>query len=132
MAEISQGKTPPHRPRALLLAAACNPFKGSESAVGWGRAVESAKKMDTWVICGHWDQQDIARYLQVHGEIPGLQFYFIENTWIEELWRLGRPFYEIHYVDYNLWHRRVFKVVARLHRELNFDLIHQVCIIGFR
>jgi glycosyltransferase involved in cell wall biosynthesis len=132
MAGISQGKTPAHRPRVLLVAAACNPYKGSESSVGWGRAVESAKKNDTWVICGHWDQLDIALYLKEHGKISGLHFYFIEKNWIEELLRLGRPFYEIHYLAYNLWHRRAFKLAARLHRELKFDLVHQVCIIGFR
>lgn len=132
MAKISQGKTAPQRPRVLLLAATCNPFKGSDSAVGWGRAVESAKIGETWVICGYWDQKDIARYLNEHGEIPGLHFCFLKKSWIEELLKLGRPFYEIHYLPYNMWHRRAFKLAQRLHRELKFDLVHQVCIIGFR
>jgi glycosyltransferase involved in cell wall biosynthesis len=132
MAKSSQEKSSPPRPRVLLLAAACNPFKGSDSAVGWGRVVESAKINETWVICSHWDQLDITRYLNEHGEIPGLQFYFIENSWIEELCTLGRPIYNIHYLAYNLWHRRAFKLAVRLHRELKFDLIHQVCISGFR
>jgi glycosyltransferase involved in cell wall biosynthesis len=132
MAKNSQEKSLPQRPRVLLLAASCNPFKGSESAAGWGRAVESAKKNETWVICGHWDQPDIARYLNEHGEIPGLHFSFVKKSRVEELLKLGRPLYELHYLPYNLWHRRAFKLAARLHRELKFDLIHQVCIIGFR
>jgi glycosyltransferase involved in cell wall biosynthesis len=130
--ELNQRKSPLLRSRVLLLAAACNPFKGSESAVGWGRAVESAKKFDTWVICGHWDKEDIASYLDQHGKIPGLHFCFLENSWLEELMKVGRPFYEVHYLPYNLWHRRAFKLAQRLHQELKFDLVHQVCIIGFR
>ncbi len=132
MTKVSPGRTPPRRLRVLLLAAACNPFQGSESAAGWGRAVESARKHETWVICGHWDQQDITRYLSEQGEIPGLHFAFVKKSRLEELLKRGQPFYELHYLPYNLWHRRAFTLAARLHRELSFDLIHQVCIIGFR
>ena len=66
------------------------------------------------------------------GEIPGLHFVFVHKSRVEELLKWGRPFYEQHYLPYHLWHRRAFKLAERLHREQNFELIHQVCIIGFR
>jgi glycosyltransferase involved in cell wall biosynthesis len=132
MAEINNEKTTSHRPRVLLLAAACNPYKGSDSAVGWGRAVEAAKRYDTWVICRQRDQEDIARYLDGHGEIPGLHFCFLKRSWLEEFLNKGRPLYDVHYLPYNLWHRRAFNLSVHLHRELKFDLVHQVTRTGFR
>lgn len=120
------------RPRVLLLAAACNPYKGSDSAVGWGRVVETAKRFDTWVICRQGDQEDIARYLGEHGEIPGLNFCFLKRSWLEESLKWRRPLYDIHYLPYNLWQRRAFNLAARLHREIKFDLVHQGTRTGFR
>ena len=115
-----------------MLAAACNPYKGSDSAAGWGRAVETAKHFETWVICGHWDKTDIDGFLAEHGEIPGLHFCFLEKWWVEEFLKIGRPLYYLHYLPYNLWQRRAFKLAVSLHRELKFDLAHQVTIVGYR
>jgi glycosyltransferase involved in cell wall biosynthesis len=120
------------RLRVLLLAAACTPSKSSESGLGWHRALGAAQFFDTWVICGHWDQADIQQYLRENGEIPSLHFCFVKRWWLEDLLMLGRPLYEIHYLAHNLWHRRAFRLAARLHRELNFALVHQVSRTGFR
>ena len=69
----------PERP--LLMAYACSPYKGSECAVGWHRAVGAAAAYDTWVICeGSWSGPDIQRYLSEHGPVPGLHFEFVNKT----------------------------------------------------
>lgn len=132
MAEINHEQTLFRRRRVLLLAAACNPYKGSDSAVGWGWALETAKRFDTWVICRQRDQEDIIRYMREHGEIPGLHFCFLKKRWTEEFLKRRRPLYDIHYLPYNLWQRRAFRLAAHLHRELKFDLVHQVTRTGFR
>lgn len=115
-----------------MLAAACNPYKGSDFAVGWGRSIETARHFDTWVICGHWDKPDIQDFLAEQGEIPGLHFCFLEKWWVEEFLKIGRPLYYLHYLPYNLWQRRAFKLAVSLHREFKFDLVHQVTIVGYR
>lgn len=122
----------PWRPRVLLLTAACNPYKGSDFAVGWGRAVESAKRFDTWVICGDWDRDDINHFIANQGEIPGVQFCFLKRSWFEDLLSQGRPLYDIHYLPYNLWHRRAYRLAARLHQQLKFALVHQITRVTFR
>jgi glycosyltransferase involved in cell wall biosynthesis len=132
MAKISNENFQPQRPRVLLLVAACNPYKGSDSGAGWGWAVVTAKRFETWVICRQGDQEDIARYLDEHGEIPGLHFFFLKESWLEESLKIGQPLYDIHYLSYNLWQRRAFKLAAHLHQELKFDLVHQVNRTGFR
>ena len=59
------------RPRVLQLSYACSPSRGSESGVGWQRAVQSAKHFDTWVICEeHEFAGDIRR--PVGGPVPRL------------------------------------------------------------
>jgi rhamnosyltransferase len=132
MGEISNENSRPRRLRVLLLVAACNPYKGSDSGAGWGWAVVTAKRFETWVICRQRDQEDIARYLDEHGEIPGLHFSFLKQSWLEESLKMGQPLYDIHYLPYNLWQRRAFKLAAHLHQEINFDLVHQVTRTGFR
>jgi glycosyltransferase involved in cell wall biosynthesis len=112
--------------------AACNPYRGSDFAVGWERVVGAARQFDTWALCGHWDREDITRYLAEHGEIPGLHFCFLEPWWLEERLKIGNPLYYTHFLPYHLWHRRAYKLAARLHRELKFDLVHQVTLVGYR
>ena len=78
------------RKRILLLAYACSPYKGSESGVGWHRAAEAAKYFDTFVLYGMDEyRRDIKRYIDRHGEIPGLHFFFIpETAFGKPMWRL--------------------------------------------
>jgi glycosyltransferase involved in cell wall biosynthesis len=121
-----------HPKRVLLLAAACNPFKGSDSAVGWHRALETAKYFDTWVICSASDREDIHRYLQERGEIPQLHFCFVENTRLDGLLKYVQPLYYTHFLSYHLWQRRAFKLARQLHKQLKFDLTHQVSLVGYR
>jgi len=131
-AKLDPGRSPSQRPRVLLLAHACNPYKGSDAGVGWARALEAAKRFDAWVICGHWDRPDIHRFLTENGDIPGLHFCFVDKMPWENLLGAGSPFYDINYLLYNLWHRRAYKLAAGLHQELKFDLVHQVTRVGFR
>jgi glycosyltransferase involved in cell wall biosynthesis len=114
------------------LAAACNPYKGSDFKVGWGRIHEAAKYFDTWVICSAWDREDISRYHQEHGEHPHLRFCFVEDRWFERLLKQRKPFFYTNHFSYYLWQRRAYRFAARLHEELPFALTHQVSLIGYR
>lgn len=120
----------PRRPRVLLLAHACNPYLGSESSVGWNRAVTTARYADTWVICEQQSSaEDIARHERVHGRIAGLHFEFIpRRKWEEIACRIPGVFQ----LPHNCWHRRAFRLARKLHRELQFDLVHQVTLCGYR
>ena len=119
-----------HRIRVLLLAYACSPYRGGESGVGWQRALETAKKFDTWVLCKQQQYEpDIRRFLNEHGEIPGLHFCFIPRTRFEKFLKLIPGLY---YTAYNRWHRRAYRLAVRLHQELHFDLVHQVNFNSFR
>ena len=118
------------RPRVLQLSYSCMPNRGSEPGMGWNRAVESAKRFDTWVICREDDcREEIEEYLDRHGPVEGLHFEFIPSTSLER--KMGR-FSGLRHVANNLWHRRAFEVAKRLHEEIQFDLVHQVTYCSYR
>lgn len=118
------------RPRVLMVAYACDPYRGSEPGTGWHRAVEAAKQFDIWVICEEGEfRKSIERHVKETGRIRGLEFRFVGRTRFERI--LGRvP--GLYYLSYNLWHRRVYRIASNLHRELGFDLVHQANICGYR
>jgi len=118
------------RPRVLLSAYACSPERGSESAVGWNRAVQSARHFDTWVICErHWCEAAVGRHRQRHGEIPGLHFEFLpQKPWERKIGQIPGAWYLV----YNLWQRRAYRVARRLHARIGFDLVHHLTCCGFR
>jgi glycosyltransferase involved in cell wall biosynthesis len=120
-----------HRPRLLILAYACSPVRGSECTVGWNRAIQAAKHFDTWVICEEREfGPDIRRYLELNGDIPGLNFVFAPMPRWE--WSLGQVHGTVWYMMLKRWHRRVYAVARRLHEEIDFDLVHQLTFCGYR
>lgn len=123
-------KTGEHRTRVLLLAYACSPYRGGEAGVGWHRVLETAKKFDTWVLCKQQQYEpDIRRFLNEQGEFPGLHFCFIPRTRFEKFLKMIPGLY---YMVYNRWHRRAYLLAVKLHKELHFDLVHQVNFNSFR
>ena len=118
------------RPRVLLVAHLCNPYRGGEHGVGWHRAVETAKYCDTWVLCQeHQDRPNINQWLEEHGPVPGLRILFIPGTPSENFLKKIPGLW---YAVYNRWQRRAYRVALRLHQEQPFDLMQQVTICGYR
>lgn len=128
--ELNESRTEGRRARVLQLAYACSPWRGSEPGVGWHRAVEAAKYSDIWVICeGVEFEHQVLGHLRDIGMIPGLHFRFVRKTRFEQYLAKIPGMY---YIAYRLWHRRAFQVAKSLHEEVNFDLVHQVNLCGYR
>ncbi len=99
-----------------------------ESRLGWHRAVEAAKRHNTWVICeGNESHQRLLE--QSVANIPGLKITCVPRTTFEHRFWDAPGFL---YYLYNRWHRRAFKVAQTLHEEIRFDITHQVNFCGFR
>jgi glycosyltransferase involved in cell wall biosynthesis len=122
---------PSRRPRVLLVAHLCNPYRGGEYGVGWHRAVETAKYCDTWVLLSQEEpnQPDINQWLEENGPVPGLRILIIPGTPSENFFKRIPGFW---YLIYNRWQRRAYRVALRLHQEQPFDLMQQVTICGYR
>ena len=120
------------RARVLLVAYACSPYKGSESIVGWGRALETARYCETWLLTGPESEPDIKNYLCENGEIPNLHFCFLAADKTEKLLQKLPTLYAHNYLAIRHWQRRAKDFVAQLHARINFDLFHHVNITGYR
>jgi glycosyltransferase involved in cell wall biosynthesis len=118
------------RKRVLMLAYACDPYRGSEPGTGWQRAFENAKHFDTWVICEQGEfEAEIRRFESENGRVPGLNFCFVPKRRFEIF--LGKiP--GLYYAGYRLWHRRAYRAALKLHERCEFDLVHQANMCGFR
>lgn len=131
MPDATWCESPPRlRPRVLLLAYACSPYRGSEPGVGWNRAVQTARHFDTWVLCeGDECAADIGRYLKENGPIEGLHFVFVSLR----PWELRcRQRFVVGQLAMRRWQRRAFATARQLHAQLRFDLVHHVNLCGFR
>ncbi len=119
------------RPRLLIMAYACSPYRGSESAVGWRRAVQAARDFDVWVITEEREfAPDMERYFRENGRISGLNFVYVPMRPWE--WSLGNVQTAIWYWSLHRWQRRAFAVAKELHKEIGFDLAHQLTFCGYR
>ena len=127
---MSKQATTGRRPRVVQISYACSPFQGSEPGVGWHRAVQAAQHCDVWVICeGSEFREPVNRYLQEHGRIEGLRVVFVDIPH-RTGWKARLP--GSFYLRYNSWHRQVRDVIAQLHGDMPFDLVHQSNMCGYR
>lgn len=114
----------------LLSAYAASPIRGSESAVGWNRALQAARFCDVWLICEETEfGPEIREYLDRHGPIPGLEFVFVP---MERTWRKLGNYSAFWYLALQQWQKKILGVARRLHSEIGFDLTHHLTFCGYR
>jgi glycosyltransferase involved in cell wall biosynthesis len=121
----------PKKLKILVSAYACAPNKGSEPGMGWNFVTGLANFHELHVIVEKrkWEQP-ILEYLKVYPELKAnLRFYFIDkkrNKWLRKLWP---PSY---YCYYKNWQKKAYKLALKLNEKENFDIIHQLNMVGYR
>lgn len=113
--------------RVLLMAYSFSPYAGSEPGIGWNRALQSAKRYETWVVV--CDTPNFDGSLRELVDIPSLHIVHIPATRLERLLNRRRPFVQL---GYHLWQRRAMPTVTELHRQHRFDLVHHLTYSMFR
>ncbi len=118
------------RLRIIVSAYACNPYQGSERGVGWGWVNAIAQHHELWVLTDEVHRADIEKKIADAPERYGnLHFHYAPRTrWLilEKIWP---PSY---LWTYQLWQKGAYKFAVKLHREIGFDLAHQLTYVGFR
>jgi len=119
------------RLKILVSAYACSPYKGSEAGVGWGFVSALSRLHDLWVIVEEEKfREDIVRYQAENPEIcSSIHFIFLRKKRNRLLRKIWPPSY-YHY--YHQWHLDAFELAKGLHREVRFDIVHQLTMVGFR
>ena len=120
----------PTIPKVLISAYACSPNYGSEVGMGWNWVNQIAKYCETWVLTDEYYAKDCRAFLSQAGcANPLLHIIGIPRPG-------GRSriygYFWLHYLTQNLWQRQAFKMAQKLHAEEQFDLIHQLNMIGYR
>ena len=116
--------------KILISAYACSPNHGSEQGMGWNWVNQIAKHCQTWVLTDEYYAKDCRAFLGQTGcENPKLHIIGIPRPG-------GRSriygYFWLHYLTQNLWQRQAFKLAQKLHAQEQFDLIHQLNMIGYR
>lgn len=115
----------------LISCYACSPYRGSEPGMGWNFVEHLSKyhSLDVIVEQDKWEK-DINKELSNRPHLKkNLSFHFIRkrrNRWLRKIWP---PSYYWYYAQ---WQKKAYKLALMLDREKNFDLIHQLNMVGFR
>jgi glycosyltransferase involved in cell wall biosynthesis len=110
-----------------LVAYACSPGQGSEPGVGWNVATALAQDHEVWVFTRSNNRPAIeASEIDRFG--GRLHFVYHDLGWFLRAKRLPLGVYPYHY----LWQKTVGQVVRRIHRDIGFDVTHQVTFGSFR
>ncbi len=118
------------RLNVLMSAYACEPHRGSEQEIGWQWALQMARYHEVTVLTRAKSRPGIEAELArlAPGQARPRVIYHDESAWLLKLKRLsGAPQWY-----YLLWQRSARALVARLHQEHRYDLLHHVTFAGFR
>lgn len=115
--------------RLLLSAYSLDPDGGSELTVGWNRTLQAARSGQVWTFTEDRGQTERThRALRAAGVADRVTLLPIPHTLFEQrLIRAG-----LFYVAYERWQSRLVPLAQALHREVGFDVVHHVNLVGFR
>lgn len=117
--------------KMLVSAYACSPSRGSEPGMGWNFVLGLSKYHEVHVITEKkkW-KTEIENFIEKEPKLKeNLKFYYIEKKRNKKLRKIWPPSY---YWYYKKWQQKAYKLAVKLDEEENFDLIHQLNMVGFR
>lgn len=121
----------PKKLKILISAYACSPKQGSEPGMGWNFVLGLSNYHEVHVITEtiKW-KAEIEHYLEAFPELRNnLNFYYIEKERNKKLRKLWPPSY---YWFYKTWQKKAYKLALELNEKENFDIIHQLNMVGYR
>ena len=101
-----------------------------ESRVGWQRAMAAAQRHRVWVLhSGQTSSDTLAERARLELPTADIQFIAIEQGKVATV---CDDTLDLFWLRYRWWHRRALDVAQKLHAEVDFDLVHQASICGYR
>jgi len=107
--------------KVLVSAYACESEKGSEPGVGWNWVKQIGRFHEVWVITRSSNRKSIE---QEKSKIPSNihWIYFDFPVWLR-FWKKGQRGVHLYYY---LWQIAVYFLARRIHKEVNFDIVHHL------
>ncbi|OEK07756.1 hypothetical protein A8C32_14790 [Flavivirga aquatica] len=115
--------------KILVSCYACSPYRGSEPGMGWNFIKTLSKHHEVHVITEKekWEK-DIKKSIKEEN-ITNIHFYFIKKKRNKKLRKIWPPSY---YWFYKAWQKKAYYLAKQLDIKENFDLIHQLNMVGYR
>ena len=127
------------RLRVLACAYACNPFRGSEEAVGWNWVRAVAARCEVTVITAAFHRDDIERARATTDSwarsvrfeyVPHRPWHYAPTPlWLRVESSLLKPLMNH---AYRLWLGDAFTLAKELAQSQRFGLVHQLTYVGYR
>ena len=115
--------------KVLLSAYSCEPGMGSERGVGWNIVREVAKYHQVWVLTRPDESKEAIEAELARNPIPNLHFVYFTLPFWQDSRKWGQSGgMQIHYY---LWQIQAYFVARKLHREINFDIVHHVTFVKY-
>jgi glycosyltransferase involved in cell wall biosynthesis len=116
--------------KVLVSAYACDPYQGSEPGVGWTAVCRIARQHDVWVL-SHTRHQEGWERARSEGKVPPnvtVRFLGENRPWLQNRFLAHLQSWKS-YADFT---GIVLEAAQAWHREIGFDLCHQVTIATWR
>lgn len=115
--------------KILISAYSCEPGRGSERGVGWNVAREVAKRHEVWVLTRPDESKEAIEAELAENPVPNLHFVYFTLPFWQDSMSLGQSgAMQIHYY---LWQIQAYFVAKRLHKDINFDVMHHVTFVKY-
>ena len=115
--------------KVLLSAYSCEPGMGSERGVGWNIVREVAKYHEVWVLTRPDESKEAIEAELARNPIPNLHFVYFTLPFWQDSRKWGQSGgMQIHYY---LWQIQAYFVARKLHRQINFDIVHHVTFVKY-
>lgn len=117
--------------KILVSCYACSPYRGSEPGMGWGfvKGISDYHEVHVIVEQLKWEPE-ISKYLNENPELKkNLKFYYIQKNRNKTLRKIWPPSY---YWFYKQWQKQAYQLALNLDSKENFDIVHQLNMVGFR
>ncbi len=108
--------------KVLISAFACHPRQGSEEGNGWNWALQAARYHRTWLITA-FDPDNILAEDEPDDKDFDLTIVRCRVPFWPDNWQETRRYLRVHYL---LWQIAALVTATRLHRRIQFDVIHHV------
>lgn len=125
--------------KALILAYAVSPTRGSEYSVSWNYIIKMSETTNLTVLYGTsgdhlGDVDELEEYLK-NNTLSNVKFIpILPNEKAEKLNRFNKKgiFVYSFYLAFNEWHKQVYQYAAKLVQEEQFDFVHYLTPISYR
>jgi glycosyltransferase involved in cell wall biosynthesis len=116
--------------KILISAYACSPYAGSEPGMAWGFISELSKHNEIHVITEHnLYKSQIENYLKNNSINTNRLKFFYVPIYFNLFYHLFPPTF---YFFYKSWQKKVYLLSLKLDKEYNYDIIHQLNMVGYR